>query len=292
MAQQESQTSLYTNNPLLFNPAFSGTFPYSNIQAGSRFQWIGIKGAPMTQYITFNTGFKKKSFGIGGFIMNDMIGSRLIQSSYISFGYNFRLNRKNHRIALGISGGVDIQHLNFQNLYVNDDDLNDPFRINQIQWSPNVGAGIYYYGEPFFVGFSVPRILQNRISASNSLSPDHHNLHTQHFYLMGGYTFRLTNTINLKTSAMMKFVVNAPPSFDIMAAVTFYDRFLVGVNYRYPESIGVIANFKLGKKWTIGYAYDFPVNDIVLKQWGTHEIMIGLTLDRERKKSPVSCFYF
>ncbi len=291
-AQQEPQSSLYINNPMLYNPAFAGTFPYTSIQAGSRFQWIGIKGAPMTQYLSFNTGFKKKSFGIGAHFINDIIGARLIQSAYVNFGYNIKLNRKNHRLAFGMSGGIDIEQLSFSNLYVNEDDVNDPFRINQMIYNPNFGGGVYYYGEEFFAGVSVPRILQNQLAVYDTSALNRHNFRNQHIYLSGGYSFKLTNTIKLRTSAMVRLVVNSPVTFDISSSVVFYDKFLVGINYRYNESIGVNANFKAGKKWIIGYAYDFPTNGLVLKQWGSHEIMIGLMLGKERKRSSVSCFYF
>ena len=291
-AQQEPQSSLYANNPMIYNPAFAGTFPYTSIQASSRFQWIGIKGAPMTQYLSFNTGFKKKSFGIGAHFINGIIGARLSQSAYMDFGYNIKLNRKNHRLAFGMSAGIDIQQLQFSNLYVNADDVNDPFRINSTIYSPNFGAGIYYYGDNFFAGASVPRILQSNLAVYDTVSMNRHNITSQHLYLMGGYNFQLTHTISLRTSAMVKLVINSPVTFDITSSVIFYDKFMIGANYRFNESIGVNANFKVGKKWVFGYAYDFPINDVAFKQWGTHEVMIGLCLGQGRKKSPVSCFYF
>jgi type IX secretion system PorP/SprF family membrane protein len=111
-------------------------------------------------------------------------------------------------------------------------------------------------------------------------------------YLSGGYNFKITSTIGMRTSAMLKLVINAPVTFDINASVVFYDKFLVGLNYRFNESIGVNANFKVGKKWIIGYAYDLPTNALAFQQWGSHEIMVGLNLGQGRKKSTVSCFYF
>lgn len=292
MAQQEPQSSLYINNPMIYNPAFAGTFPYTSIQAGTRFQWVGIKGAPMTQYLSFNSGFKKKSFGIGAHLINDIIGARMTQSAYVNFGYSIKLNRKNHKLAFGLSGGIDIEQLQFSNLYVNEDDKNDPFRVNQMIYNPNFGAGVYYYGDNFYAGFSIPRILQNQLAVYESSSSDRHNFRTQHMYVSGGYNFKVNNYIQVRTSAMIRLVVNAPVTFDISSSVVFYDKFLVGANYRYNESIGVNANFKVGKKWIIGYACDFPTNAVALNQFGSHEIMIGLNLGQGRKKSSVSCFYF
>ena len=291
-AQQEPQTSLYINNPMIYNPAFAGTFPYTSIQFGTRFQWIGLKGAPMTQYVSFNTGFKKKNFGIGAHFINDIIGARIVQSAYVNFGYNIKLNRKNHRIAFGMSAGIDIEQLQFSSLYVNPDDVNDPLRINEMIYNPNFGVGAYYYGDNFFAGASIPRILQNQLAVYDSIDLKRHNFRNQHIYISGGYNFKITNTISIRTSAMIRLVINAPVTFDISSSVVFYDKFLVGVNYRFNESIGVNANFKLGKQWILGYAYDFPTNGLILNQWGSHEIMIGLSLGKTRKKSSVSCFYF
>jgi type IX secretion system PorP/SprF family membrane protein len=291
-AQQEPQSSLYINNPMIYNPAFAGTFPYTSIQAGTRFQWVGIKGAPMTQYASFNTGFKKKSFGVGAHFINSIIGARTVQSAYVNFGYSIKLNHAGHKLAFGLSAGIDIEQLQFSNLYVNADDQNDPYRMNEMIYNPNFGAGVYYYGERFFAGFSVPRILQNQLAVYDSTSYKRHNFRNQHMYLSGGYIFKLTNNIQLRTSAMVRLVVNTPVTFDLTSAVVFYDKFLVGANYRFNESIGVNANFKVGKKWIIGYAFDFPTNAVALNQFGSHEIMIGLNLGQGRKKSSVSCFYF
>jgi type IX secretion system PorP/SprF family membrane protein len=159
-------------------------------------------------------------------------------------------------------------------------------------YNPNVGAGIYYYGDNFFAGFSIPRILQNQLAVYDSTALERHNFRNQHMYLSGGYNFKITSTIGMRTSAMLKLVINAPVTFDINASVVFYDKFLVGLNYRFNESIGVNANFKVGKKWIIGYAYDLPTNALAFQQWGSHEIMVGLNLGQGRKKSTVSCFYF
>lgn len=291
-AQQEPQSSLYINNPVLYNPAFTGTFPYTSVQVGGRFQWVGMKGAPMTQYLSFNSGIKNKNFGFGAHIINDIIGARLIQSVYANFGYNIKLNRKNHRIAFGISAGIDIEQLQFSGLYVNPDDINDPYLMNEMIYNPNFGAGVYYYGDNFFAGASVPRILQNQMAVYDSSAFNRHNFRNQHIYISGGYHFKISDHIKIRTSAMLRLVVSSPVSFDISSSIIFYDKFLAGVNYRYNESIGINANFKIGKKWIIGYAYDFPVNGMLSKQWGSHELMIGISLGKERKTSSVSCFYF
>lgn len=277
---------------MIYNPAFAGTFPYQAIQIGGRFQWVGLKGAPMTQYLTFNSGFKKKRFGIGAHILNDVIGARVSQSIYADFGYNLRLNRKNHKLAFGISGGVDIEHYNFSDLYVNPGDEPDPFRRNVLVINPNFGAGIFYYGDNFFGGVSVPRILQNEIAVFDTTGIERHQVSTQHLYLSGGYTFKITNSIQIRASSMLKLSLNAPITADITGSVVLRQKFLIGLNYRIHESVGVHTNIRMGKGWIFGYAYDFPINELILNQFGTHELMIGFEFGKIRRRSSVSCFYF
>jgi len=291
LAQQETQTSLYLYNPMLFNPAYAGTNPYTSVMMGTRFQWVGIKGAPMTQYLSFNTGFKKQKIGFGLHVINDVIGARVNQGIYANIAYAVKLNYKKHRLAFGLSGGVDILHVNFTGLYVNLEDQNDPFRVADRVYSPNVGFGMYYYGENFFAGVSVPRVFGSAFSFRDSVNHKPLSLHDQHLYLTGGYTFQVSPQVQIRPSVLVKMVFDAPVTFDVNVNVKLGDRWWLGTYYRFNESVGANFSLRMGKSMYLGYAYDFPINAMAFNQWGTHELMIGIDLSKNRKRSPVSCFF-
>ena len=51
LAQQDEQSSLYMFNPLQFNPAYAGSRGDLNATAVIRSQWVGINGAPKSQFL-------------------------------------------------------------------------------------------------------------------------------------------------------------------------------------------------------------------------------------------------
>jgi hypothetical protein len=53
--------------------------------------------------------------------------------------------------------------------------------------------------------------------------------------------------------------------------------------YRFHESVGVNALFRIKDKFQLGYGYDFAINQIRTYQQGTHEIL--LTYDFNYKKA-------
>lgn len=290
-SQQDYQSSVYLYNPMLFNPAYAGTNPYHTFMAGCRFQWVGIKGAPMTQYASFNTGSKKQKLGFGVHAINEIIGARMNQSIFVNVAYAVKLNHYNHRLALGLDAGIDFQQMDFTRLYVNPEDQADPYRINTTVYTPNVGFGLYYYGENFFAGVSVPRVFSTSLSVRDSVFHSPFSFYNQHLYLTGGYDFKISDVVRIRPSALVKLVPNAPVTFDVNLNVKLGQKLWLGTYYRYNESVGANFALQIGKKYYLGYAYDFPINSLVLNQWGSHEIMFGIDLARNRKRSPVSCFF-
>ena len=60
-AQQDAQSSLYLFNPLHFNPAYAGSRGSLNAVAIMRAQWVGVKGAPMSQFLSVHSPIYQKN---------------------------------------------------------------------------------------------------------------------------------------------------------------------------------------------------------------------------------------
>lgn len=269
-AQQDEQSSLYMFNPMQFNPAYAGSRGTVNITGIGRFQWVGIKGAPVTQFVSVHAPFRDKSVGIGLNMTHDQIGSRNRTSAFANFSFGIRVNKKGDRFAFGASAGMDYMQYNFSTLNVVDPG-EEIYINNYAEIRPNFGLGIYYYGERHFLGLSAPRLLESRIN-NDTLSTA---IQTRHFFLTGGYVFKLNSALQLKTSALVKVTPYAPMTFDVNVNFLIYDRLSVGAMYRFHESVGANISVKATNWLTFGYAYDFPVNSLRLNQFGTHEVMLA-----------------
>ena len=281
-SQTEEQSSLYMFNPLLFNPAYAGSRGSIHGVGIARFQWVGIEGAPMSQFVSFDAPVANQNLGLGFHLSNDKIGARSRTSAFADIAYHLKLNKKGHRLSFGMSAGADWQVYNFNKLTTNDP--NDPvYTYYASKVRPNFGAGLYYYGDRFYAGVSLPRMLRNRLKEPAIGEA----LQRRHLYVTGGYVFRLNSAVDFKPSVLLKLTENAPITFDLNANFLILNTLWIGPSYRFHESAGFNIALQLKETVSFGYAFDFPVNGLNsfrTNQKGTHEIM--LSFDIKTKKRP------
>lgn len=286
-AQQDEQMSIYMYNPLYFNPAYAGSKDAISAVAVGRFQWVNYSGAPRSQWFSVHAPLLFKSLGVGGHMVNDRIGKRHRTSAFADVSGSIQLSKTNQsRIAAGLSVGVDVLGYDFTNATVND--VTDPFYGQQISATkPNVGAGIYYYGNRHYIGISSPRLLEAVVRTDMDLVKQ---LNARHFFIAAGYVFDLNSVLKLKPSTLIKYTPKAPITFDVNASLLSYERVWTGLMYRFNESMG--ANIAvIIKDFTIGYVYDFPINGLRKHQSGSHEVFLQLDI-RTKKTSYTSPRYF
>lgn len=278
-AQQDEQSSLYMFNPLQFNPAYAGSRGTVHAVAVGRFQWVGVNGAPMTQFFSFDLPLRSQSIGLGVHAMHDRIGSRERFSVYADFAFAIRLNKRGHRFAFGVTAGADFNNYDFTGLPINNP--NDPIYQNAYSGvSPNFGGGIYYYGDRHFIGVSVPRLLDDdQLSGISGTS-----ITKRHFFITGGYVFHLNSAVDFKPMALVKITPNAPVTFDVNASFYFLKRLWVGAMYRFHEGVGANLAVNATRWMTIGYAFDYPINDLRTNQFGTHEVMLTFDFTGKKRK--------
>lgn len=160
-----------------------------------------------------------------------------------------------------------------------DENINEAF--------PNVGAGVYYYNDKWYAGFSVPNLLKSE-------HLDKENINTKaseeiHYFLTTGYVFDLSSTLKFKPSILVKGVTGAPVSFDVNANFLMYDRFEVGASYRWQDAVSILFNFGVTRSFRIGYAYDYTISEFSNSNTGgSHELMLlyDISFSKKNLKSP------
>lgn len=278
-AQQDEQMSLYMYNPLYFNPAYAGSRDAISTLAMARFQWVNFKGTPTSQWFSVHSPILHKAIGVGGHMINDQIGSRSRTSAFADVSSSIQLNKKKDRLAAGMTFGFDAMGYDFTNSIVNDP--NDPyFGKSYSVTKPNLGAGLYYYGAKHYVGISVPRLFQSKITDVNNVLK---TIVSRHFYISAGYVFDLNSVFKLKPSTLIKYTPHAPITFDMNVSLLMYEKIWAGMMYRFNEAMGVNVVYNIKQTFHIGYVYDFPINGLRTYQSGSHEIL--LQYDIQPKKS-------
>jgi type IX secretion system PorP/SprF family membrane protein len=279
-SQQDEQVSQYIFNPLYFNPAYAGTRGNLNVVGVHRSQWVGMKGAPMTQFLSLHSPITVKNMALGFNLTNDKIGARNRTSFYGNYAYTIKLNPK-HRINVGLSFGGDMMAIDFNQLTAQDKDEVE-YLTSFSKTTFNVGSGIYYHCDRVYLGLSTPRFLESRLSENNISFNQTYT--KRHYFVTGGYVHPINTILDLKTSFLLKMTANAPMTLDINVHAFFNKKWWFGVMYRKHESIGANVAFQFKESMQIGYAYDFPINGLnTVKNAGSHEVMLMFDLNPKNK---------
>ncbi len=288
-AQQLPQFTQYMFNTISINPAYAGSRETFSAVGLHRSQWVGLEGGPQTQTLSVHTPLRNDKIGLGLSFINDQLGYENFSYIYGDFSYTIQTGVKTE-LAFGIKGGFTHYNLD-QELLTDPSVVNDPF-FNDVsnRWSPNVGAGIYWHSQRWYLGLSAPRILNTDYNKGRQGTLDYVALERISYYFTGGYVFDLSATTKLKPSVLLKATNGAPLSFDISANFLFNDTFWIGAGYRIDQSaaaIGGIADFQVSKQLRIGYAYEYPISDIRPYTSGTHEVLLMFEIFKSKRiKSP------
>ena len=143
-----------------------------------------------------------------------------------------------------------------------------------------MGAGLYYYGDKFYVSASSPRLLEAK---PNNFDTILSKLNSRHYFLSGGYVFTLNSVLKLQPATLIKYTPNTPITADVNLSLLIHDFLVTGVSYRFNESMAVNLIYNIKNTVSIGYMYDFPINGLRTYQTGSHEIF--LRYDFKPKKS-------
>ncbi len=285
-AQQDPHYTQYMYNMNVINPAYAGSRGTLSLSALGRTQWTDTDGAPRTLTFDVDAPFGER-VGAGLSVIADEIGPVKEQNIYADLSYTIQTSDVG-RLAFGLKGGVTLQNIDLLSV-ITPEDPNDPlFDENVNETFPNFGAGIFYYTEKFYVGFSVPNILKTEhFEKSGGVITEASE--EVHYFLTSGYVFDLSGTTKFKPSFMARGVAGAPVSIDVNANFLFYDRLELGASYRYDDSVSGLINFGVTPNFRIGYAYDHTISDFSEgSPGGTHEVIVLYSIDLSKKnlKSP------
>jgi len=272
-AQQDPMYTQYIDNLQTLNPAYAGSKEILTLMLVARNQWVSLPGAPDTRSIAIHTPFKGTQMGLGLSILNDKVGPVAQTGMYVDYSYRLYFNN-DRTLALGLKGGINFYDANISTLTTNDP--NDPVFANDINrnFLPNLGVGAFYYTNKYYLGLSIPKLIENTIN-ENGVSTQSINKEQIHSFLMAGYVFDVNRIVKFKPSILAKYVHNAPISVDLNGTFLFYERLWLGGMYRMGDSFGGLIQMQVTNQLKIGYSYDLPISKLGAYNNGTHEIMIS-----------------
>lgn len=267
-AQTDPMYSQYRFNALVINPAQAGAQNQVDASFLSRWQWVGIPGAPRTMSFSLNAPVKE-NFGLGVTIVRDEVGPVQNTNFAINGAYHLPITNK-YIFALGLNGMLGNTSVDLAKLTTIDKNDNN-FEANlSTGMNLNTGWGLLLYSKALYVGVSQPRILKYSFENRNNTSVDY----ADHFFLYGGWNKKLTETIEIRPSALLKMAQDAPLGVDVNIMASFYQKIDAGFTYHHNDAIGLIIGYNYNDKLYFGYAYDLPTTSIYKGTHQTHEIAL------------------
>lgn len=271
-AQQEPTYTQYMFNTQTINPAYAGTWGTTGFMVLAREQWTGIDNAPSTQTLSFQTLHNNKNVGLGLNVINDRYGFEKRFSIFGDYSYLVNLDQ-DLKLRLGLKLGFSSYSHNLNEHTVIDE--TDPLFMGELDrnFLPNFGVGAFLYKEDYYVGLSLPKLVNNEIKSSeNSFSTQ---AEMRHLFLMAGYVFNLSESVKFKPTMLAKMISGAPAQFDFTTNFLIADRVWLGAMLRTGESFGFLAQWIITDQLRFGYSVDFITSELSSYQNGTHEVMIS-----------------
>lgn len=292
-AQQDPHYTQYMYNMNVVNPAYAGSKENLSGAILYRQQWVGIEGAPKTATFSFHSPVGK-NVGLGLSAISDKIGPVAENNIYADLSYTLRLGN-GHNLAFGLKSGFTFQNVGLfseigNGFVVQPDD--NAFGTNTNNTYFNIGTGIFYYTQKYYVAFSVPNMINStHLELTENDESYEFGNETEHYFLTGGYVFDLSSNTKFKPSLMLKSAFNAPTSLDVSANFLFFEKFEAGATYRLDDSIGAMLNFAVTPGIRIGYAYDHVMSDLNTTTSASHEFMLLFDLNFPKKVSVSPRFF-
>lgn len=282
LGQQQPEYTQYMYNTMILNPAYVGSNGPLNASLLHRSQWVGIEGAPITQSFGLHGKLGKK-VGLGLGAVNDKIGPSNQFAVNAAFAYHL-VTGQNTRLSLGVNVGMDVMNINWsKGLYYDPNDVILNENINEVR--PVVGAGAYFYSDKWYLGISVPSVLN-----LNSYDPGEEVVFQRrhHYYLMSGYVFDLSDQLRFKPAILATVVEGSPISVDLSANFQWMEKLTLGIAHRFSDSVSALAGFQLAKSFFVGYSYDHSVSKLNKYNDGSHEIILKYAMEpkNQRARSP------
>ena len=287
-AQQDPHYTQYMYNMSVMNPAYAGSKENLSMGLLYRKQWVEIEDAPTTGTF-FGHAPVGKNVGMGLSFISDKIGPVEENNIYADFSYTLNLGGE-HKLAFGIKTGLTLHKVGlYDDVYSTLPDEFDPaFSENTSNSYFNIGSGLFYYTNKYYLGFSVPNLMKSKHLDFNGRE---FGSEVSHYFLTGGYVFDINDNVKFKPFFMMKSAFNAPTSLDLSTNFLFNQKFEIGATYRLEDSFGAMVNYAISPNLKLGYAYDHIVSDLNVTTPSSHEIILLFDLNFPKKVSSSPRFF-
>ncbi|MDX1905831.1 MAG: type IX secretion system membrane protein PorP/SprF [Bacteroidia bacterium] len=294
---QDPQWSQFYANPVMLNPAFTGSGIGPRVALNSRAQWVSVAGYYKQASFSYDQPvfFLGTTQGLGVNFNYDRAGEGDLTKLNVTLNYAYQIEiNDDHTIRFGINGGFQQASLDFYKLRFPDqidprdgfvNPTQEPGTLARVVYRADVGAGAAYFNEYAWIGATVNHITQpEEVFTQNG----------------GGFEARLprkytvTGGIKIPVRDMRnRRELSITPTFLYKMQGEFYqidgglyvnaDPMVFGLWYRHRDAMIGLIGVKQGPV-SIGYSYDYTISGLTQGvSGGSHEISLMMEFEQYRR---------
>ena len=271
-AQSNLKLTDYYNNPSSYNPAFVGATEGLFLKGYYTSQWTGFENSPSSQIVDLQNNFDNRNIAAGISILNDTFGVLKNLNVDANFSLNFK-STQDISFALGIKAGINSFSTDYQNLNILDRS-EFVFSENISKIIPRVGIGFYTNGNNWFIGFSSPNIIENKISTK---SDDVLFKNNNQYFSTFGYNFYISDFL-FKNQFLAQIVEGIPISYIISTKVIFKNYLSLSFHYHPQYITGGEIGVYLPGNLKISYGMDISNTSGISKYDNNYRFSISFQI--------------
>ncbi|MGY4537139.1 type IX secretion system PorP/SprF family membrane protein [Mucilaginibacter sp. UYNi724] len=266
--QQIYSYAQYADNLTPINAAYSMLDKAGSVNVMGRRQFIGIDGAPTSLLLSGVLPIESISGAAGIYVLNDQVAVEKQLEINAFFAKSIQLSG-NDFLAVSINAGIRNYVANYSTL----DSFDPQFKDDVRETSPNLGFGVMFYSERYYLGLSLPELT---IRSLGTASVQQANYLKNHFYFSGAYLLDMGEDMKFKPSALVAYVKGADLITDVTGTIYLKETLGIGAGYRTNKrATGILS--VIGDTYKVGYSYQFGTSSNTLGGFNTaiHEVSLS-----------------
>ncbi len=279
-----SQAHLY---PVFINPAYTGFSGSHELLFGYKNSHATFADAPKTFTLSYD-GLVADRVGLGAMLFSENLGELQRYRAQLSYAYQFEVNE--FKMSAGLTTEFQQNRLSNRSLLSDFYEPGDAVLEEAIDGIQFFDATIGFYAEyqeRFIFGFSVPNLIRARIDQATVMTPDTDNTFFKYFTLLLGHRFIIEDyNFKVEPSILLRRLKDSPFFADLNVKLSFLDDQLIG-GLGYSLGAGNKVAFLIGTRvnnFRLSYSYDIGLGGFQVYNNGSHELTIGLSLNRTPKR--------
>ena len=289
-AQEYAPAQLnYQHQELFINPAYTGSHGVFSGAVSVQMQMVGFDKAPNTQRLQLHSPLVNNTMGLGLSFQHEMYG--VTRNFALSAHYAYKIKMDKGILSLGLQMGFTTMQERYAEL---ETPIPDPLFAENTQplWGFSSGVGAYYYDSLFYIGLSIPQLIDNSLITAERKLANKLNFEKTPIYLTGGYVFTLSRDFKLKPAALFSYSSYRGFGYNVNLTSYYKNKCWLGAIARYNKQAGGFVGVNIENYVNIGYMFTVNYGSAFSKvsQSAIHEISIAVMLSPKNETNKFKCF--